>query len=392
VVVGSEVAFWVLMALLFVAAIAALLVGAVFTYSAVVRGQGLGYRPAGLAVGGVAVLLGGAAIPVVVTAAQVDMSAPSPPTDLTPGLVVFLAALTGAPVAVAYWAVVTAALPSRLDRRPGLRTRRYRYRAWSYVVAGLTIVALVWGWTKTGVVSALRIGLVGLGVTVGLRQLERRFDAQVASLPAEISGHVLYLRPFRTESRAMFRLPDDKAEFNGQGLRSYVALDEFLVRGADDRLGQVIALGNPAEFVPRGGATRVYLSDDAWTDELARLADSARFIIIEPGRTESMRWELQYIVHRGLQTKLFILTPPGRRALRWTRRLLAIMDRLNGWQPATWSEFAAELRAVRLDLVPDDPGWGAVVTFRRDGSSVVLARGLTMPARYADVLLKGRAD
>jgi hypothetical protein len=250
VVVGSEVAFWVLMALLFVAAIAALLVGAVFTYSAVVRGQGLGYRPAGLAVGGVAVLLGGAAIPVVVTAAQVDMSAPSPPTDLTPGLVVFLAALTGAPVAVAYWAVVTAALPSRLDRRPGLRTRRYRYRAWSYVVAGLTIVALVWGWTKTGVVSALRIGLVGLGVTVGLRQLERRFDAQVASLPAEISGHVLYLRPIRTESRAMFRLPDDKAEFNGQGLRSYVALDEFLVRGADDRLGQVIALGNPAEFVP----------------------------------------------------------------------------------------------------------------------------------------------
>jgi hypothetical protein len=61
--------------------------------------------------------------------------------------------------------------------------------------------------------------------------------------------------------------------------------------------------------------------------------------------------------------------------------------RLNGWQPATWPEFAAELGAVRLRLVRGDPGPGAVVTFRADGSFVVLARGLTTPAEYADVLL-----
>jgi hypothetical protein len=108
----------------------------------------------------------------------------------------------------------------------------------------------------------------------------------------------------------MRRLPNEQAEFNGPGLRNWVALDEFLVRGIGRRLGQVVALGNPAEFAPRGGATRVYLNDDTWTVELARLADRARIILIEPGRTESMRWELQHIAGNGLQTKLFILTPP----------------------------------------------------------------------------------
>jgi hypothetical protein len=58
---------------------------------------------------------------VLLIAQRTDMSAPSPSTDLTPGVVVFLAAVTGLPAAVAYWATVRA-LPSRLMRRPGLRT------------------------------------------------------------------------------------------------------------------------------------------------------------------------------------------------------------------------------------------------------------------------------
>jgi hypothetical protein len=213
----------------------------------------------------------------------------------------------------------------------------------------------------------------------------------MVSLPPDLSGHVLYLRPFRTEGRVLFRLPNDQAEFNGQGPRRWVALDEFLVRGAGQRLGQVVALGNPAEFVPQGGATRVYLSDATWTEELARLADRARIIVIEPGRTESMQWELQYIARQGLQTKLFILTPPRLRAV-WSRALLPVLDRLNGWRPLTWPEFSAELGAVRLDLVPDDPGGGSVITFRQDGSSVVLACGLQTPTQYADVLLGAVAD
>jgi hypothetical protein len=219
----------------------------------------------------------------------------------------------------------------------------------------LTVAAAVWVWIEADMSTAIRAGLTGVGVTVALRVLDRRFDAQALSLPPDLSGHVLYLRPFRTEGRVLFRLPNDQAEFNGHGPRRWVALDEFLVRGAGHRLGQVVALGNPAEFVPQGGATRVYLSDATWTEELARLADRARIIVIEPGRTQSMQWELQYIARQGLQTKLFILAPPRLRAV-WSRTLLPVLDRLNGWRPVTWPEFGAELRAVRLDLVPDDPG------------------------------------
>jgi hypothetical protein len=130
--------------------------------------------------------------------------------------------------------------------------------------------------------------MLGIGVALTLHRVEHRFGAQVMSLPEEISGHVLYLRPFRNEGRDVRRLPDKQAEFNGPGLRNWVALDEFLVRGTGCRLGQVVALGNPAEFAPRGAATRVYLNDDTWTVELARLAYRARISSSSPaGRS---RW------------------------------------------------------------------------------------------------------
>lgn len=384
--IGSVGAFWTLVALLFVGAIGLLMVGSVFAYCAVVRGRGLGYRPAGLTVGAVAVVVGAAAIPWFVVAQLIDMSAPSPPTDLGPLVVIFLAALATVPAAAAYWAIVKA-LPARVIRRPGLRARRHHYRAWSHVTAGLTVATVIWSAVEISIEQSVRGAMVGLTLTIGLRWLDRRFAAQVASLPEGLAGHVLYLRAFRTEGRAMFRLPSDRAEFTGQGSRRWVALDEFLVRGAGDRLGRLVALGNPAEFAPPGGATRVYLGDDTWTDELARLADRARAIIIEPGRTESMRWELQYIAEHRLQTRLFILTPPQHRAARLFRRVISMVDRLTGWYPVTWPEFVDELRKARLDLRPEDPGRGAVVTFRDDGTSVVRARGLATPAQYADAIL-----
>jgi hypothetical protein len=79
--------------------------------------------------------------PVLLIAQRTDMSASSPSTDLTPGVVVFLAAVTGLLAAVAYWATVRA-LP-RLMRRPGLRTRRHRYRIWGQGTGVLTVPAAI---------------------------------------------------------------------------------------------------------------------------------------------------------------------------------------------------------------------------------------------------------
>jgi hypothetical protein len=267
-----------------------------------------------------------------------------------------------------------------------MRRRRHHYKAWSRVTAAVTGPATIWAWFFTEFGTTYRVALSGLIITLGLRRMERRYATQAEHLPADLHGHVLYLRPFLTENRALFRLPDDRAEFTGQGRRNYVALDEFLAHDVRSRLGPFVALGNPSEVLPPGGATRVYLDEDGWRPELARLADGARALVMEPGRTKNLRWELDYIATEGLQTRLFIVTPP---LLRWGRGMqmtTRMMDALTGWQTITWSEFAEELRTVGLFLTGSGPGPGAVVSFDGAGSPVVVARGLRTPAEFVDVI------
>lgn len=384
-VIESVSVFWALVAALFITAVLLVLIAGVFGYSAAVRGMGRGYRPAGLTIGMLVIVLAAASVPVVAVARAVDVSRPSPSTDLLP--ITLWAFASGAAVvgAVLAWSLAIA-LPSRLSRRPGLRPRRHRYRVWSYVAIALTVAGVICAWPTESLSTTIKIGMVGSTLTVGLRRLERRLGSQIAARPAEVAGHVLYLRPFRTEGRALFRLPNDRAEFTGQGLRSGVTLDEFLVRGAAERLGPVMALGNPAEFLPPGGATRIYLSDDAWPEELANLADGASQIVMQLGRTQSMRWELRYIAAKRLQTKLFIFTAPHHRYAMLWRLIEPIIDRLNGWDPPTWSEFTQELTAVGFTVRCADPGPEALVGFHADGTAVVIARHLKDPKDFADAL------
>jgi hypothetical protein len=312
------------------------------------------------------------------------LDGPSPVTDLSP--IVGGAACFGvaALAAVAAWSVVRR-LPRRTIRRPGMRRRRHHYQEWGHVTGVLTGATTIWVWLDGGLVRAYQILIVGLIVTLALRRAERRHRAQVETFPDDLHGHVLYLRPFLTERRKLFRVPDKQAEFTGQGLRNFVALDEFLAPDIARRIGPFVALGNPAEVLPAGGATRMYLDDDGWELGLARLADTARAIVMEPGRTESLHWELEYIETGQLQTRLFLVTPTqGTRGRGMA--LTRIVDALTGWQTITWREFAQELSTVKLFLTGDSPRPVSVVSFDGNGSSVVLAQGLRTPAEVVDVI------
>jgi hypothetical protein len=388
VVVEPEALFWAVVVALMLATVLLGLAAGVVAISAVARGQGRGYRPAGLAVGVLAVVVGAGGAATVALAGVLDTGRPSPLLDVLPILGVVPisgAALLGA---VLVWLGANA-LPARLVRRPGMRPRRHRYGVWSLLTVPLTIGFAAWVWWSTDDFSlALRVVLLGAAVGIALRRLERRLGAQLPAVPPDTGGHVLYLRPFRTEGRAQFQLPSRRADATGQGSRRWVPLDEFLVRGAGERLGPVIALGNPTEFLPPGGATRVYLSDDRWQEELAGLADRAALIVMQPGRTRSMRWELEHVVGAGLHGKFFVLTPPRPRFPGLTRRATALMDWVYGWRPPSWPEFLGELADVGLDAGAADPGPGAVIGFRSDGSGVVVARDLAAAPDFADAMLQ----
>jgi hypothetical protein len=112
-----------------------------------------------------------------------------------------------------------------------------------------------------------------------------------------------------------------------------------------------------------------------------------RLVVMQPGRTRSMRWELEHVADRGLQGRFFVLTPPGARFPELTRRATVLADRIYGWHPPSWSEFLGELAEVGL-VVGSDPGPGAVIGFRGDGGGIVVARDLHDPLDFADAMLQ----
>ena len=62
--------------------------------------------------------------------------------------------------------------------------------------------------------------------------------------------------------------------------------------------GPVVAIGRPGELLSTPGAARVYLADDEWQavvlDELKR----SQAVVMQPGSTEGVRWELERIRER----------------------------------------------------------------------------------------------
>jgi hypothetical protein len=79
-------------------------------------------------------------------------------------------------------------------------------------------------------------------------------------------------------------------------------------------LGPFIAIGRPGEFAPRIGARRVYVSDDEWRAEIADWSKRACLIIVIPGLTAGVEWELEHISRNGYLSKTVILLPPSSNA------------------------------------------------------------------------------
>jgi hypothetical protein len=57
------------------------------------------------------------------------------------------------------------------------------------------------------------------------------------------------------------------------------------------RVGPVVAIGQPGEYLPDLGAHRLYVDDAWWKSEILRLVQSARVVIIRIGPTLGTYWE-----------------------------------------------------------------------------------------------------
>jgi hypothetical protein len=120
---------------------------------------------------------------------------------------------------------------------------------------------------------------------------------------------VLFLRSFRDDAVAM---PPPKA---GIAFRLYnyaertKSLDELLLEEGTS-LGPVVALGNPTDAIPPYGAARGYFQHGDWQKMVSDLMERSAVIVICVDDTESLWWEIKFIVeHQYLNKTLFLLHP-----------------------------------------------------------------------------------
>ena len=62
---------------------------------------------------------------------------------------------------------------------------------------------------------------------------------------------------------------------------------------AVDPIGPLLAIGRPGEQLPTPGATRVYADDDQWRALVERWLSMARLVILRPGTSPGVQWEIE---------------------------------------------------------------------------------------------------
>ena len=76
--------------------------------------------------------------------------------------------------------------------------------------------------------------------------------------------------------------------------RDVATSEESLVRFFK-QYGRVFAIGKPGEALATPGAQRDYLDDDSWQVAVSQKISEAPAVVIQPGRTPGVRWELEQI-------------------------------------------------------------------------------------------------
>lgn len=120
---------------------------------------------------------------------------------------------------------------------------------------------------------------------------------------------VLFLRSFRDDAVALHAPRAGLAYRLFNYAERNKSLDELLLEEGTS-LGPVVALGNPTDAIPPYGAARAYLQNGDWQKMIADLMEQAIVIVICVDDSESLWWEIKFVVeHQYLNKTLFLLHP-----------------------------------------------------------------------------------
>lgn len=193
----------------------------------------------------------------------------------------------------------------------------YLLKGVRYMVLPMTLAQLRWsdllGISPRAVGAAFAVGglvMTALGATMyrGARAMGRAGVRQV--LRADQRPPALYLRSFA----------DDRLRLPAIASARRPLFELFSIRGADpfeepvawelSSYAPVVAVGRPGGTLQTLGAAREHLAQETWRGEIADRMSGAGLIVLAPGETDGLEWELGEIVRGGHLAKSLFVFPP----------------------------------------------------------------------------------
>ena len=158
------------------------------------------------------------------------------------------------------------------------------------------------------------------------------------------------------------------------GLFSFTWTFESFFRKPLLRKGSyLVALGNPLDdTVVAGGALRYYPIDQNWQAIALELFDISSTILVHPGNSENLKWELNQISQNPeWLNKLFLLAPP--KQSRFILALRSFENFLRNIPQTPWDRVVRGFESAGLSLPALCPGVGSIIRFNHKGAGCIVA-------------------
>jgi hypothetical protein len=151
---------------------------------------------------------------------------------------------------------------------------------------------------------------------------------------------ILFLREFASDGAPLREIDDSLADI--------FITEEERIAGTLGAYGTVVAIGQPGEPLPAAGSCRLYVEANHWREVVGRLLDRADLVVLRPGVSTGISWELDQIVARE-RAERTILVPTADLA-----RNTAAYERLRALFPEPPDPMAAQVERITALDMPDE--------------------------------------
>jgi hypothetical protein len=294
-----------------------------------------------------------------------------------------------------------ALFPIKSKRRAGPRRilwKRTQVVSYGFAAACGAASAMITGWEvmrpkniqEPWTNILLPLEGAGLGLIIGWVAGKRgRIGRDLSdTVKEDTRPPVLYLREFGDERRPFVTQASDKWPH----IPAQLGFEGYMQEAIEAVLGPLVALGNPADYMAPPGAARDYAEDGDWHQRFLQLAVSAQAIVLSPGASGSLRWELDCLLRSSMATKLFVVlgpdtfeTLPASQVYAWAERFIGFPA---SWKPVNWEQFRQTMAELGYVLPSEPPMPPAVIAFDWRAHAVVLP-GLFLTPREVVAAIKG---